>query len=390
MNEMAGIKSLRAKKVLFVLCGFDLGGAERQALYFARHLKGLGCKVVVWGHHHYKTGNELVINECEMLNIPWAEYKFRWPCGKKAFLRDTFRLLVGLYKERPDIIIPYLPWPSVGCGLVWRLSPAKICFWGQRNRNDLRGDAIEKFAYCQVSAVICNAQHEVSYLERLLCRSRKTIYVVHNGIELKIPEKNRGAWCNDLGIKDNSFIVTMLANFRAQKDHPTLLRAWRILVQRFPKLKKRLRLVLAGAPQDSFDSVKYLSQELELYDSVIFPGQVRDVSGLLIASDIGVLATHNEGLPNAILEYMTCGLPVVATDILGNREALGDNFEFQLYRQNDVDDLVAKLMSLITSTELRQTLGTSNQRRAQAEFSIEVMCKRMTAVVNNAINTKAR
>ena len=387
---MNGTHPLNGKKVLIVLCGFDLGGAERQALYLARYLKGLGCEVRVWGHHHHKPGPELVIKECEEADIPWAEYKFRWPCGKKAFIRDTWRLLIGLYRERPDIVLPYLPWPSVGCGLVWRWSPATVCIWGQRNRNDLRGDAIEQFAYRRVSAVICNARHEVNYLERKLGWTPAPIYVVHNGIDLATPEKNREAWRQDLGIKAKGFIVTMVANFREQKDHPTLLRAWRILMQRFPELKTMLRLVLAGAPQDSFDSVRDLSQELELCDSVIFPGQVRDVSGLLMASDIGVLATHDEGLPNAILEYMTCGLPVVATDIQGNREALGDNVEAQLYRPNDVEDLAAKLLQLINSPELRQTLGTANQRRAQAEFFIEAMCKRMTAVINDEINRNTR
>jgi hypothetical protein len=73
---MINVHPLKGKRVLFVLCGFDLGGAERQALYLARYLKGIGCKVRVWGHHHHKVGPELVIKECETSGIPWAEYKF--------------------------------------------------------------------------------------------------------------------------------------------------------------------------------------------------------------------------------------------------------------------------------------------------------------------------
>jgi glycosyltransferase involved in cell wall biosynthesis len=376
---------LAGKRVLFMLCGFELGGAERQALYLAKHLKSLGCDVRVWGHHHHRRGPERVISICEELGIPCSEYKFRWPCGKIALVKGALRLLRGLYRERPDIIIPYLPWPSVGCGLVWRWSPARVCIWGQRNCGDLRGDAVERFAYRRASAVICNASHEVAYLEQALGRAAAPVHVVNNGVDLPPAKQSSEQWRVKLGVGRDTTLAVMAANFREQKDHPTLLRSWKALLDRDPSLAVSARLVLPGAPLDSYESVQSLYYELGLGDAVLFPGQVQDMAGLLGAGDIGVLATHFEGLPNAILEYMTCGLPVVATDIPGNREALGDGAGEQLCGPGDAESLASKLEPFLRDRELRSRLAARNLERAKSEFTIERMCASTTKVLEGLL-----
>jgi glycosyltransferase involved in cell wall biosynthesis len=83
---------------------------------------------------------------------------------------------------------------------------------------------------------------------------------------------------------------------------------------------------------------------------------------------------------------MVCGLPAVATDIPGNREALGDHRDEQLCAAGDAGSLADKLLSLLRSPELRQELGARNRERALAAFSIEAMCRRMTAIISNALN----
>ena len=379
---------LANKRILFALCGFDLGGAERQALYLAKYLKGVGADVRVWGHHHEFHGPERVIVECEAAGIPWAEYKFRWPSGKKQLFHDLLHLLLGLYRERPDIILPYLPWLSIGCGLIWRLSPAKACIWGQRNAEDLNGDKLERFAYRQATAIICNAGHEIDYLRKVMGETDTPAHVIYNGVDLATPLKTRKQWRVALKIDAKAIVVSMVANFRPQKDHRTLLIAWQQLLERHREVSTPV-LVLAGAPQESYRGIRNISRELGLEESVRFPGQVEDVAGLLEASDIGVLITDYEGLPNAILEYMTCGLPVVATDVPGNREALGEDSGKQFCKVKNAEDLADKLFSLISSPELRFRLGSRNRQRAITEFSIETMCSRMTEILVGTLKKKA-
>lgn len=382
--------NLTGKRVLFVLCGFELGGAERQALHFARHLKSRGVEVTVWGHHHRHVGPERVIAMCEDAGIPWAERKFRWPCGKLALLRDSWRLWWGLCREHPDAILAYTTWPNVGCGLVWRWSPARVFIWGQRNCEDLRGDALERMAYRTASAVICNAGHEVDYLDAVIGRTSAPIHVVHNGTDLPPPQMTAAAWRANLGIPAEAMVFTMLANFRhGQKDHPTLLHAWAQVLAAQPPGSQKPHLVLAGAPQDSHEAVLTLAGELNILDSLHAPGHVTDVAGLLAASDVGVLATTYEGLPNAVLEYMMAGLPVVASDVPGVREGLGPDSAAPLCPPGDVAALAAALLALVGDPARRRALGARNREHAATRFSLEAMCGAMTGILEDALRETA-
>jgi len=369
---------LRGKHILLVFCSLELGGAERQGLHLARYLKNLGCDVRVWGT---LIGSGLVASQCEAAGIPWAVHRFLWPCRKSSLLRDGWRMLRDLWRERPDVILTYTTFPNVGCGLVWRWSPAKVCIWSQRDIHGLQGDAVERFAYRRVSAVICNASHEVDYLHRILGSTPASVSVVYNGTELAPCRKTRAEWRTDLGIADDAVVVTMVANFRQEKEHPVLLNAWRMVQAAVPKGQTPPRLLLAGAPQNSYESVYQLASDLSLLNTVSFPGQVKDISGLLAASDIGVLVSKYEGLSNVVIEYMASGLPVVATDLPGTREALGEELRQPFCSTGDFDDLAARLLTLIDNPALRKELGERNRHRAAENFSVEVMCQKTADVI---------
>jgi len=112
---------------------------------------------------------------------------------------------------------------------------------------------------------------------------------------------------------------------------------------------------------------------------------VKDVSGLLAASDIGVLSSVHEGLSNAILEYMASGLPVVATDLPANREALGEDPRQPFCRPGDSDLLADQLRVLIDNEWLRREVGERNRLRASSEFSISAMCRSSATLINQLL-----
>ena len=372
------------KRFLFVLPQLELGGAERQALHFARHLKGLGCDVRVWGH----ANPGLVVDQCKEAGIPWAFYYFRWPCRKRSLMRVSLGLLRffrALRRERPDVILAYSSWPNISCGLTWHWSTAKVFIWGQRDRV-LGGDSIQRFAYRRATAVICNASHEVDFLRRTLGESSAPVYIVNNGVDLEPCMKTRTEWRAEFEIDEDATVVAMLANFRFQKDHPTLLHAWHKLLATIPEKEPRPRLLLAGAPQESFKTVHQLTNSLELFDTVSFLGQVDDISGLLTASDIGILTSPQEGLPNAIIEYMASGLPVIATDTPGNREALGDDPEQPFCMQGDPESLASRLQVLLNDQNLRQRLGIRNRQRALEKFSVDAMCRKTVGIIADQLD----
>lgn len=378
---------LKGKRILFVFCSLQLGGAERQGLHLARYFKNLGCDVRVWSNFE-RYG--LVADKCDVLNIPWSIHRFRWPCRKSSLIRDAIRLIFALYKEKPDVILAYTTWPNVGCGLTWRWSPAKVFIWGQRNINDLHGDIVERLAFRLASSAICNAEHEITYLQNIMANTSTPISIIHNGINLSPSIKTRNDWRSDLDIDKAAVVATMIANFRAQKNHSTLLHAWNKFLGGYGKTQPLPRLLLAGLHQETYQRINQMIRELKLNDTVTILGQVADITGLINASDIGVLISNHEGLSNSILEYMAGGLPVIATDLPGNREALGIYPGQLLCKKGDVDHLVQCFQALVFDEELRHKIGTRNRDRAKSNFSIEKMCKSTLDLICDLLNVPAK
>jgi glycosyltransferase involved in cell wall biosynthesis len=247
-------------------------------------------------------------------------------------------------------------------------------------------------AYRRVSAVICNAEHEVAFLRRVLGETHAPVCVVHNGVQLAPCKKTRVEWRAELGISADATVATMVANFGLYKDHPTLLRAWRKALESLPEGHKRPRLLLAGFAHSipCLEAAQRLIIEFGIKDSVNILGQVCDVSGLLAASDIGILTSGTEGLSNSVLEYMAGGLPVIATDLPANREALGEHPEQPFCKLGDSDSLAERLKVLLRDPDLRRELGVRNQRRALAEFSLDSMCEKTAGIMADLLDGHSR
>src|SRR5437016_200254 len=118
-----GIPSLSGARVIIVIGPLELGGAERQALLFARYLKETEhANVHVWG-----TMGEpgRVATLCDEMAIPWRIVPQPWPIEARQLARLTWQLR----QARPDIILPYMWRPSILCNLVWRGTGARLCIW---------------------------------------------------------------------------------------------------------------------------------------------------------------------------------------------------------------------------------------------------------------------
>ena len=89
--------------------------------------------------------------------------------------------------------------------------------------------------------------------------------------------------------------------------------------------------------------------------------------------DVFVLPSISEGMSNTLIEAMACGLPVLATQVGGNPEVVGDEHSSWLFAPGDIDGLVQRLESLARSVNLCRSLGTAARQRAISMFSLERM-----------------
>jgi glycosyltransferase involved in cell wall biosynthesis len=108
-------------------------------------------------------------------------------------------------------------------------------------------------------------------------------------------------------------------------------------------------------------------EEYGLMEVVTLTGQLQETLPVLAAMDIATLCSSGESLSNSIIEYMACSLPVVVSDVEGNREALGEGNGL-VFRSGDRKDFSDKLEQLILDPQMSQNLGCKAREYARISY----------------------
>lgn len=180
--------------------------------------------------------------------------------------------------------------------------------------------------------------------------------------------------------------VVFLGEIGERKGAFCLLEAWAKLVAEcdppFPA-----RLTLAG--DRGVDAARQAILALGIEGST----QVRDwlspaeVAALLATADVFVLPSRHEGQPMAVLEAMAHGVCVVASDVGGIPELVGDGRSGLLVPPDDVDVLAGVLRRVLTDRDLRERLGAEARQRVITDFDVDVVWRRLDAIYRKAIET---
>lgn len=183
----------------------------------------------------------------------------------------------------------------------------------------------------------------------------------------------------------NSTIIGIVATLRSWKGH-------RYLIDAFARLHgensaNALHLVIVGdGPQRV--ALEALVKERGLPDCVSLPGNQSQVAPWLRAMDIFCLPSYaNEGVPQALMQAMACGLPVISTPVGSIAEIVEDDATGLLVPPNDVDALYAAMARLLGDSSLRQRLGAAARNVAVERFGLEHMLERMEQVFANVITS---
>lgn len=146
-----------------------------------------------------------------------------------------------------------------------------------------------------------------------------------------------------------------------------------VLINAFAKIKELLAssiLIIIGTGPDE-DKIKNLVLKLGMNNNIRFLGHSSEVAKYYQTSDIFVLPSYAEGMPNSLLEAMACGLPVIASRIGGVVDVVEDGKSGILFEPGNVSELTSAMIRLLKDDELRQRLGTEARRRILENFSID-------------------
>lgn len=145
------------------------------------------------------------------------------------------------------------------------------------------------------------------------------------------------------------------------------------LIRAVALLSENFRLIIGG--DGELQQAQMLSEELGVSDKILFPGWLgkAEKDHLLARAAIFVLPSYHEGVPMAILEAMSWGIPIVTTPVGGIPEVVTEEQEGLLVNSGDIVGLAQALMRLLAAPSLRRKLGERGRHKIESRFSIKVL-----------------
>ena len=227
--------------------------------------------------------------------------------------------------------------------------------------------------------IVCNSRAAAERLLELGVPARKPV-VIPNAL----PSECFNLLVPALPPMPSTVRIGLVARMNEKvKNHPALLRAAAVLI----KENQNVEFVLAG-DGPLRPEFEMMARDLGIASHVKFLGERRDIPAVLASLDISVLTSFSESLPNALMEAMAAGLPVVSTRVGGSPELVIHGETGFLVDSGDDAQLVEALRALIASQSLRKRFGSLGREVARAKFAVESVQKQYEDLYSRALQEK--
>ena len=247
------------------------------------------------------------------------------------------------------------------------------------------GGLIERRLHSLMTAVLANSRSVAKQLEDEGVDARR-ICLIYSGVaEANAVLTGRTEMRAKLGVQEDALVLVVVANLIAYKGHLDLIEALGRIASRMPA---DWQLLVVGRDDGLGAAIRSRAHALGMESHVSFLGVRADIRGLLDASDIAVLASHQEGFSNAIIEGMQAGLPMIVTDVGGNAEAVVDGETGLVVAPHNPDALADAILHLAGDDELRRRYGEAGRRRVEEHFSLDACVAAYEALYRGLLGGK--
>lgn len=201
--------------------------------------------------------------------------------------------------------------------------------------------------------------------------SREKLAVIPNGVDADSFAGRDASFKAQLGLSADTPLVTTIGRLHEQKGMAYFLRAAASIRRSLPRCHF---LVVGRGPLEA--ELKALVKQFQLESHVSLLGFTDDVAAVLRATDVFVLASLWEGMPNVLLEAMAAAVPVVATRVEGVTDIVGDGKTGLLVMPQDVPAIASAVLRLLQDPDRARAMGAAGQERVRKHFSLDVMVRR--------------
>lgn len=250
---------------------------------------------------------------------------------------------------------------------------------------------LQRFLFNRMKLNLSVSQVLTDTICQLFSVSQQKFKTIINGVDTekfqpeKVSQNIKGSLRKELQLSPENIIIGSVGRLVTVKNYPSLIRAMKLVKEEVPGAK----LLLAGDGAER-SKLENLISELKLSDQVYLLGRRDDVADLMKLYDVFVLPSFSEGLSNTLLESMSSGTPVVASNVGGNAEIVAEGSSGYLYPSDDVDSLAKILINLIQEKDNCLSLGRQARKHIEDNFSIATMVKNYEDTYQDIVLTQGK
>ncbi len=345
------------------------GGGEKWCLHAARGLQERGHHVVVAGRRGSEFLRHAVMRGLSVKPLYLMSDFYLW---------NVFSIGRYLHKEKIDVAIANLNRDVRVVGSAARRSAGTVVLarHGVPLKNKSR---YRRMLQNRARGIITNTLSIKQLYRSYNWFDDEFVKVIYNGVENKssvLPYDYSAEY-------PGKTVVFSAGRLAEQKGFTYLLKAASIV----RKIRDDVVFVIAGKGKLE-STLKAETEQLSVEDSVHFIGFTEQIDPYVKGADIFILPSLFEGMPNAVMEAMALGKPVIATDVNGARELIEDGISGIIIPPKDPDVIARTLIDLIGNPERQAALGAAARERVENYFTVPVMIDNLESYLLAKLDAK--
>lgn len=358
-------------RVCHVIGSLQYGGAERQVVNLINNLDVKSKYLILLTNQQNRGFYRFLANKIRRFYVP---VKLRY------FYYYIVKIAKVLKQNRIDVLQTHMYWANLYGTLAGRIAGVPVIITTEHGKNPWKRTWhywIEKHIITRLSDIrICVSMDILNIRrDRDGIPETKLVYLP-NAVDIPTQIVKKG---------NKKIIIGAIGRFIEAKDYSNLIKAAGILREKGVAFE--LYILGDGLLRKELEAGQ---RKLGLESVVKMPGFQDNIFEWLLKFDIFVISSIREGQPVVLLEAMSYGLPIVATNVGGIPDTLKNGEEGLLVEPGNPALLAAAMKKLIDDESLKESLGQKARERVERDFSIKAICKKYEKIYTDLLNSKLR